>query len=292
MILVDRLDSSWQVALSQHFDANRPIRVGVLAQRPVQVVSDTLDFPQLVRPVQKDDAGETVARMGRGALAVQVEIDGTAVIVVVVHLKSKLLSYPAAPGRTRFNPRDEQERARYAGYALHRRAAEAVTTRGLVDEHLDGMDGARNLVLVGDLNDEPGAATTQILSGPPGSQLGNASFRGFNRPDKGDATRLWNLAPLSGRSPRYVRSSTVRCRPSPTTRTSAATRATPTTPRSSPLSTCSQPSDGSTGVATINRSLPLCRCRRQQIPTVRLVPSTRSYAVGGASSSTRPWRYS
>jgi hypothetical protein len=47
-------------------------------------------------------------------------------------------------------------------------------------------------VLLGDMNDEPAAATTQVLLGPPGSELGTP---GANRPDNGDAYRLWNQAP-------------------------------------------------------------------------------------------------
>jgi hypothetical protein len=46
--------------------------------------------------------------------------------------------------------------------------------------------------VLGDLNDEPQAATTQILLGPPGSEL---ETDGFDRPDNGDGMRLWNLAP-------------------------------------------------------------------------------------------------
>ena len=38
----------------------------------------------------------------------------------------------------------------------------------------------------------PQAATAQVLLGPPGSQLGTG---GFNHADRGDANRLWNLAP-------------------------------------------------------------------------------------------------
>jgi hypothetical protein len=49
------------------------------------------------------------------------------------------------------------------------------------------------VILTGDLNDTVQAATTQLLLGPPGSEIGTA---GFNRPDHGDAQRLWNLAPL------------------------------------------------------------------------------------------------
>src|SRR6478735_4083372 len=50
----------------------------------------------------------------------------------------------------------------------------------------------RRLIVLGDLNDTPQAATTQLLYGPPGSQFDTG---GFNHPDQGDAWRLWNLAP-------------------------------------------------------------------------------------------------
>ena len=100
------------------------------------------------------------------------------------HLKSKLLTFPDG----RFSPRDEGERARYAVYALHRRAAEAAGVR----EHATALleEGA-DVVVAGDLNDEPQAATTQILLGPPGSEVGTG---GFDQPDAGDPLRLWNTA--------------------------------------------------------------------------------------------------
>ena len=47
------------------------------------------------------------------------------------------------------------------------------------------------MLVCGDLNDTPQAATTQLLLGRPGSQLGTG---GFNQPDWGDGNRLWNLA--------------------------------------------------------------------------------------------------
>lgn len=47
-------------------------------------------------------------------------------------------------------------------------------------------------MVCGDLNDTRQAATTQLLLGPPGSQLGTG---GFSQPDRGDGNRLWNLAP-------------------------------------------------------------------------------------------------
>jgi predicted extracellular nuclease len=137
--------------------------------------------------------------MGRGLLVVRIEPAPTvAVHVIVCHLKSKLVTYPDG----RFSPHDEGERARYAAYALYRRAAEAVTVRGMADQLVDGHGQDRAVVMLGDLNDEPQAASTQILLGPPGSELGSA---GADRPDKGDAFRLWDLATLIPADQRYSR---------------------------------------------------------------------------------------
>ena len=55
---------------------------------------------------------------------------------------------------------------------------------------------------MGDLNDEVEAATTQILNGPGGSEIGSA---GFEQPDQGDADRMWNLAPLIPEAQRFTR---------------------------------------------------------------------------------------
>ena len=118
--------------------------------------------------------------------------------LVTVHLKSKLLSFPGG----RFNPTDEDERARYAAYALYRRAAEAATVRVAATGILDGHGQDRRLVVLGDLNDTEHAATTQLLYGPPGSQYGTG---GFSHPDRGDGQRLWNLAPQIPAERRYSR---------------------------------------------------------------------------------------
>lgn len=112
-------------------------------------------------------------------------------------MKSKLLSFPGG----RFSPRDEDERARYAVYALHRRAAEAAGIRSYVTGLLS-QDPGSAVVVAGDLNDEPQAATTQILHGPPGSEVGTG---GFDRPDQGDAQRLWNTAGFIDEEQRWSR---------------------------------------------------------------------------------------
>jgi predicted extracellular nuclease len=77
-----------------------------------------------------------------------------------------------------------------------------VTLRAFANERLDGQDRERAVVVLGDLNDEPTAATTQILLGPPGSEIGTP---GFDRPDQGDGARLWNLAPLIPAERRFSR---------------------------------------------------------------------------------------
>jgi hypothetical protein len=109
--------------------------------------------------------------------------------ITVPATQSKLLSFPGG----RFNPHDEDERARYAGYALARRAGEAATLRVALSATLDGHGDQRPVILTGDLNDTGQAATTQLLQGPPGSEIGT---RGFPVPDQGDPMRMWNLTPL------------------------------------------------------------------------------------------------
>ncbi|MFI8087655.1 endonuclease/exonuclease/phosphatase family protein [Streptomyces sp. NPDC086080] len=195
--LARMLDDAWHIALSEHPDG-RGIRVGFLSRRELTVVADTAAFPAKLRPVQADDAGPTAGAAGRGFLAVEVAGEQGPLRVAVCHLKSKLLSYPNG----RFHPRDEGERARYGAYALYRRAAEAATLRALADELLDGDGRDRDVAVLGDLNDEVQAATTQILLGPPGSEIGTP---GYDRPDNGDAARLWDVAPLIPAAQRYSR---------------------------------------------------------------------------------------
>jgi endonuclease/exonuclease/phosphatase family metal-dependent hydrolase len=128
----------------------------------------------------------TQAQMGRGALQVTVTADGADVTVVTAHLKSKLLTFPGG----RFQPRDEGERARFGAYALGLRAAEAVTLHTHLTQVLGDQGETVAVLLAGDLNDGPDAATTQLLHGPPGSEL---ETPGFDRPDRGDPSGCGTL---------------------------------------------------------------------------------------------------
>ncbi len=184
----------------------RGIRVGFLSSLPIEEHEDFADFPggafKSIAGLDRFGNPEPVTRMSRGALRVVVRpATGISVQLVTAHLKSKLLSFPSVSGEARFLPRNEDERAFIAGLALLRRAAEAVTLRVRANELLLGNQD-RALILLGDLNDVIDAATTQLLQGPPGSEIGTA---GFDRPDSGDNTRLFNLAPLIPEARRYSR---------------------------------------------------------------------------------------
>lgn len=197
--LVNQLHGAgWHRQVSSHPDP-RGIRVAWLTRRAITAPEDILDFPTHLQPVQDDDAGGTLAVMGRGAVAITVQSDaGNPVRLLTTHLKSKLLTFPGG----RFQPHDEDERARFAAYALYRRAAEATTLRVWVTAALGGAGETRPLILTGDLNDTEQAATTQLLLGPPGSEI---HTRGFDQPDQGDHQRLWNLAPLMPDDKNYSR---------------------------------------------------------------------------------------
>lgn len=184
--LVGRLDGRWSSGLAD--PDGRGIRVGFVSRLPLGEVEQVDGFLDGLPPVQVDDDGGTVTALSRPDLRVRVETNGTAVDLVCCHFKSKLLTFPGG----RFSTSDEDERARFATYALGRRAAEAAATRGLATRLLGGEGQQRAVVVLGDLNDTEYAATTAVLYGPGGSEIGTS---GFDRPDQGDGARLWNLAP-------------------------------------------------------------------------------------------------
>ncbi|MCB0107590.1 MAG: endonuclease/exonuclease/phosphatase family protein [Caldilineaceae bacterium] len=194
----------------------RGIRVAFLSTKPFEATNHIRPFPQPIRPVQSKDPifddpqtaiDESLTdEMGRGGLEATLFIDGKPVTVLTAHFKSKLISYArqrGLVGGNQFQPNDEGERYRYAAYALYRRTGEAVTIRQRLNEILAnphdpeniaaGTGRSARLIFCGDLNDEVEAATTQIIQGPSGSEIGTG---GFARDDQGDGFRMWNLAPL------------------------------------------------------------------------------------------------
>lgn len=194
----------------------RGIRVALLSPRRLSNRTDIQTFPAGLLPVQARDlalddpatpANEAqTTQTSRGVLSATLRSGGERVTIMVAHLKSKLISYDRQPGvvaGSTFAPNDEGERLRYAGYALGRRAAEAMTCRAALDQTLSapgdlagtgpGTGTDNPVVFVGDLNDEPQAATTQIIQGPGGSEIDFRPGSGFHTGDQGDGYRLWNL---------------------------------------------------------------------------------------------------
>lgn len=202
--LHEKLGARYPYSQLSKFPDRRGIRVGFLSNLALEESEDFADFAkgplQSVPGFDRFGNPEPATRLSRGALRVIVgPASDQPIELVTAHLKSKLLTFPNTSGEARFSPRNEDERAFVAGLALLKRTAEAVTLRVKVNELL--ADG-RALILLGDLNDVTDAATTQILQGPPGSEIGSG---GFDRPDQGDAARLFNLAPLIPEARRYSR---------------------------------------------------------------------------------------
>ncbi len=191
--LTQQTGDNWNGVTSTRRD-QRGIRVGWLGRGTLTQPLEVNMFPPGVPPVTVDDTGVTITAARRAALAVTyTRSDGLRVDALTAHLKSKLLSFPGrSPDQQRFTTIDESERARYGLYALGQRAAEAATARFWATSVLASDGTRRNVLVCGDLNDTPEAATTQLLLGPPGSQIGTG---GFDQADRGDAQRLWNLAP-------------------------------------------------------------------------------------------------
>ena len=185
--LRSKLGPSWTGVMSTHFETPHTIRVGWLSPGDLTAVEEVVDLPAALSPVKVADDDTTLSQLGRGALAVTyITADGSAIRALTAHLKSKLLTFPGG----RFDTHDESERARYGLYALDRRAAEAAAVRDWATTALTGAWADQPLLVCGDLNDTMEAATTQLLFGPPGSQIGTG---GFDHPDHGDPQRLWDV---------------------------------------------------------------------------------------------------
>jgi endonuclease/exonuclease/phosphatase family metal-dependent hydrolase len=168
-------------ALSSYPDA-RGIRVGFLSRISISARHDFVSFaPGELAAVPDWYPNAPSIRMGRGVLKIEVEpVAGLRIRLITAHLKSKLITYPGG----RFAPRNEDERATGAGLGLLRRTAEAVTVRKQLNVMMTPEATTQTIVL-GDFNDEPHAATTQMFLGPEDTDATST--------DKFDYARLYNL---------------------------------------------------------------------------------------------------
>jgi endonuclease/exonuclease/phosphatase family metal-dependent hydrolase len=175
--------------LSSHPDG-RHIRVGFLSKLAFLSHANIVDLaPGELASIPDWWPNPPIIYLGRGALQIEVEpAAGIRIRLITAHLKSKLITYPGG----RFSPKDEDERARGTGLALLRRAAEATAVRVHLNSVMQPAATTHTIVL-GDFNDEPHAATTQMLLGPEDADASSD--------DKLDHTRLYNLVdsiPLRG----------------------------------------------------------------------------------------------
>ena len=190
-----RLDPAYPAAHESIPDP-RTIRVGILSKHAFVNEDDLRDFPVTV-PNIFDEDGDPIARMGRGAPHVEIQFQGINIHIISTHLKSKLLTFPGGA----FSTNNETLRAQIGAIALNKRTAEATTIRLAANQIMTDNPGDA-VVLMGDFNDGPTAATSQLLLGPSGSEIGTI---GFSRPDQGDAQRLFNTAPAIPEDRRFSR---------------------------------------------------------------------------------------
>ena len=204
--LVSLLQGKYPHTIVSTYPDPRGIRVGFISKLPIESVEEITEFAGMGLPSVPciDSKGNlsTTSSLGRGALRITVRPKPAfPVNLITAHLKSKLLTYPSKNNAPRFIPLNENERARMGGLALLKRTAEAVTLRAKANELLEAEAGAA-LIVLGDLNDVPEAATNQILQGPNGSEIGTD---GFKHSDRADRVRLFNLAPCLPKRRRFSR---------------------------------------------------------------------------------------
>jgi len=194
----------------QHFAAapdGRGNRVAFLTRHAPTQAPQQIDQWRLAQGVEVRDFGNSgntavVPQFPRPAFQITISHAGREIDVVTSHMKSKLLTFGA-----NFSTTDETLRAHTAYFALERRAAEATSLR----EHVTSLLAVgRDVVLLGDLNDGPEAATTQILYGSPGSQPRGPDDAtnvagAFQRADASDGQRLFNVVKLVPEGIRWSR---------------------------------------------------------------------------------------
>lgn len=195
--LQDRLGSQYPHRAVSTFPDARQIRVAFLSRLPLSNVEHFRAFPQGPLESVRTFSDTPQTAMGRGALSVVLQPEnGWSVRLVTAHLKSKLLTFPRAGGRVSFSTENEDERAFAAGIALARRAAEAATIRAFVNTAQQAAPDVETIVL-GDMNDEPQAATSELLQG-------GEVDRDIRSTDRFDWVRLHNLTyPLPLRGPKF-----------------------------------------------------------------------------------------
>ena len=104
--------------------------------------------------------------------------------VTIINIRSDQSQCSSSPGSPHHacaaRPQDESWQARSAAaYTFHRRTGQAVMARSLAHQLPAEQGRTQAMALLGNPNDDPEPAKTQVLPGPPGSKLGTT---GANQP--------------------------------------------------------------------------------------------------------------
>lgn len=148
------------------------LRVGLYSRFPVTRVDSHLDIPPEGQIRLGPDTPMIGTQFRRPVLAVQLDVEGTPMTVLVVHLKAKRPDYFASEDPGRHGEAEPVVLSRAMGRSLVVRACEAAGLRALMRQLQVQSKGP--VVLLGDFNDGPHSVTTQILGRrppPPGRDL-------------------------------------------------------------------------------------------------------------------------
>jgi hypothetical protein len=186
--LADPVGGTWHIeTAAPETGTAHTIRVGVLSRLPLTTFDPVAAFPDKLRAIQQGDkpTDNTTAMGPTGAASAgphprhRHRSDRRPFQVQAADLSPQPIQ-PPRRGRARpvrcLRPVPPCRRSCHRPRHRH----------GPLNN--DDDDNQTSVMVLGDLNDEVEAATTQILNGPTGSEIGTG---GLNQPDHGDRQRLW-----------------------------------------------------------------------------------------------------
>ncbi len=198
---MDPYGRTWVGLIAEKGDP-RGIHNAALSPHSMDKVAEYVEFPEEVPDFLVRSNGESLEKLSRGALHVRVRLGRSAIAGavevageaadevevdgVVVHYKSQL---PSMRKGHRFS-KDPREGILGKTIAAAKRLAEATAVSLHVQESLNGEGEKRNVIIMGDMNDNETSISTEVHHGPEGSEMGTKAAL---TPDQGNKHRLFNI---------------------------------------------------------------------------------------------------
>lgn len=180
---LDNFDHVWHLPNDQATEARPSPGLGLLSRREVleqHSVQDLCDEP--IEIEESEGLSYRLSNLSRPLMVAKVDLGkDVSGWLFNSHLKSKRPKYPEGSGADNARNFLFYERAQGAFRSLALRAGEALALRREVLRRLDGSHDP--VIVVGDLNDEIGAVTTEMVAG-------EAPWRGWNILTK---KRYWDV---------------------------------------------------------------------------------------------------